>query len=232
MMKKTCNHYLIAALVLFFIAAIFTACKKPNNQQILAAGISFIHASPGTGSLNFVVDGQKGANLNYNNNLGYYAAYPGNRLIGIAKKDSTKYLVSGAAALVGGKNYSFFIIDTAKSINLFMIEDDLSAPETGKAKIRFVNTSPRSAALNVYQGSNPSASANPLFLAKAFKDKTDFITITPSDNETFSIAEGTNTIAILPSVKIENGKIYTLWAKGLKTATDSTKLSLAIMKHN
>jgi len=216
------------ALSLLAITTIFTACKKDwDDTPIEAAGLGFVHASPGTGALDFILDNQKIGSFTYTNDRGYYAAYPGNRIIGVAKKDSLKYLTNGTGLLKQGAFYSAFVVDTLKSTKILLVEDDLKAPETDKAKIRFINLSPRSAALDLAVEGNATA----LVTAKAFKEYSTFSTINPSESYTFQLKDaGSATVrATLTAVKIEKGKIYTIWAKGLSTATDSTKFGLAIM---
>jgi len=230
-MKTTLKNFSLTtkiALTLLAITTIFSACKKDwNNDPVEAAGIGFIHSSPGTGALDFILDNQKIGSFAYTNDRGYYAAYPGTRIIGVAKKDSTKYLTNGTGTLKQGSFYSVFVVDTLKSTKLLLVEDDLKAPETDKAKIRFINLSPGSTALDLAVSGNATA----LFTSKAFKEYTPFTSINPSDNYTFEVktAGSTTVKATLPAVKIEKGKIYTIWAKGLSSTTDSTKFGLAVM---
>jgi len=211
---------------LFAITLIFSACKKNwNDDPIEAAGIGFVHASPGTGPLDFILDNQKIGSFTYTNDRGYYAAYPGTRIVGVSKKDSLKYLTNGTANLKGGGFYSVFVVDTLKSTKLLLVEDDLKAPETDKAKIRFINLSPGSSPLDLAIEGNSTA----LFTAKAFKEFTPFTSINPSDSYTFQVKQAGNVSATLPAMKIEKGKIYTILAKGLSSKTDSTKFALAVM---
>lgn len=215
-------------LSLLAISAIFTACKKDwNNDPIEAAGIGYVHASPGTGALDYILDNQKIGSFTYTNDRGYYAAYPGTRIIGVAKKDSTKYLTNGTGTLKQGGFYSVFVVDTLKSTKLLLVEDDLTAPETDKAKVRFINLSPGSGALDLAVQGNATA----LFTAKKFKEFTSFTSINPAESYTFEVKDaGSATVkATLPAIKIEKGKIYTIWAKGLSSKTDSTKFGLAVM---
>jgi len=228
---KTRNYFSITtkiALSLFAITLTLSACKKDfNDTPIEATGIGFVHASPGTGALDFILDGQKINNFTYTKDLGYYAAYPGTRLIGVAKKDSLKYLTTATSALKAGAFYSVFVVDTLKSTKLLVVEDDLKAPETDKANIRFINLSPGAPALDLtVQGTDA-----PLFTAKAFKEFTTFTSIAPSNTYTFQVKNtGSTTVrATLPAVKIEKGKIYTIWAKGLSSKTDSTQFGLSVM---
>lgn len=214
---------------LLAIALTISACKKDfNDDPIEAAGIGFVHASPGTGALDFIVDNQKGGTFTYTNDLGYYSAYPGSRLLGVAKKDSLKYLTNLNATLQPGVFYSVFVVDTLKSTKLLVVEDDLKAPETDKAKVRFINLSPGTAAYDL----GIAGTADPLFTAKAFKEFTPFINIAPNDSYAFELKQGGTVKVTLPAVKIEKGKIYTIWAKGLSSATDSTALGLSVLPNN
>ncbi|UKT62283.1 DUF4397 domain-containing protein [Pedobacter mucosus] len=229
---KTKNYFGNTTKIILSLLAItltISACKKDFNggDPIEAAGIGFVHASPGTGALDFILDNQKINSFTYTKDLGYYAAYPGTRLVGVAKKDSLKYLTSGTSILKSGLFYSVFVVDTLKSTKLLVVEDDLKAPETDKAKVRFINLSPGSAALDLAIVGKDA----PLFTAKAFKEFTPFTTIDPSDSYSFQVKEtgSTEVKVTLPAIKIEKGKIYTIWAKGLKSTTDSTKFGLTIM---
>ncbi|MCX2575019.1 DUF4397 domain-containing protein [Pedobacter sandarakinus] len=212
----------------FALTLLLSACKKDwNDDPIEAAGIGFVHASPGTGPLDFVLDNQKIGTFTFNNDRGYYAAYPGTRLVGVAKKDSLKYLTNANATFKQGGFYSIFVVDTLKSTKLLVVEDDLKAPETDKANVRFINLSPGSPSLDLAI----EGTATPLFTAKAFKTFTPFTGIMPAESYTFQVKEGNTVRATLPGVKIEKGKIYTIWAKGLSSTTDSTKFALAIMNN-
>lgn len=228
---KTKNYFSNTTKLILSLLAItltISACKKDfNNNPIEAAGIGFIHASPGTAALDFFLDNQKINSFTYTKDLGYYTAYPGIRLLGVAKKDSSKYLTSATATLKAGLFYSVFVVDTLKSTKLLVVEDDLKTPETDKAKIRFINLSPGSAALDLAIEGKETA----LFTAKAFKEFTPFTTIDPAESYSFQVTESGNRAikATLPAIKIEKGKIYTIWAKGLKSATDSTAFGLKIM---
>ncbi|MET4083034.1 hypothetical protein ABIB40_003001 [Pedobacter sp. UYP30] len=213
---------------LFALTIILAACAKSDpTPPIEAAGIGFIHASPGTGALDFVVDGQKVNSFTYTQDFGYYTAYPGTRLIGVAKKDSTTYLAKDTVNLKPGTFYSFFVVDTLKSTKILALEDDLTAPAADKAKIRFVNLSPGSPALDLSIANADTA----LVKNKAFKAFSSFAPIAPNASYTFEVKQtGTSSVkATLPAVKIEAGKIYTIWAKGLASKTDSTAFGLSIM---
>lgn len=235
---KTKNYFTNTTkiiLALLTITLTISACKKDfNSDPIEATGIGFVHASPGTGALDFILDNQKINSFTYTKDLGYYNAYPGTRLIGVAKKDTLKYLTYVSPTLKSGAFYSVFVVDTLKSTKLLVLEDDLKAPENDMAKVRFVNLSPGSHPFDLKVSNTAPGSLAASFLLgtnKSFKDFTTFTAVAQSSSYNFELIEsGTvNTVSTLSNVKIEKGKIYTIWAKGLKTATDSTKLGLSIM---
>ena len=228
-MKTTLKKFGTIKIIFSLLAlTIFiSACKKDwdDSNSITVAGIGFVHASPGTAALDFILDNQKINSFTYTKDLGYYAAYPGIRLVGVAKKDTLKYLTTANATLKSGSFYSVFVVDTLKSTKLLILEDDLKAPETDKAKVRFVNLSPGSAPFDLAIAGTDA----PLFTAKAFKEFTTFSNIAPNDSYTFELKQGGTVKASLPAVKIEKGKIYTIWAKGLSSKTDSTGVGLSVM---
>ncbi|MCZ4222262.1 DUF4397 domain-containing protein [Pedobacter rhodius] len=231
-MKTTLKNFNTTPKIIYALIALtlfISACKKDwgDSGSVTVAGIGFVHASPGTGAIDFIVDNQKVNNkdFTYTKDLGYFGAYPGSRLFGITKKDSLKYLVKTNVTLQSGLFYSAFVIDVLPSPNILLVQDDLKAPETGKAKIRFINLSPDAPALDLAI----EGTSTPLITAKAYKEASTFISIDPSVSYNFQIKESNNVTATLPATKIESGKIYTLWTKGLKSKTDSTKFGLAIL---
>ncbi|RYD77677.1 MAG: DUF4397 domain-containing protein [Sphingobacteriales bacterium] len=231
-MKTTLKKFSTTTKIILALLAVtifLSACKKDwdESNTITVAGIGFVHASPGTGALDFIVDNQRANNkdFNYTNDLGYYGAYPGSRLFGITKKDSLRLLNTANVTLRSGLFYSAFVVDVLPAPKILVVEDDLTAPATGKAKIRFINLSPDAPSLDLaVEGANTA-----LVTAKAYKEASPFISIDPAVSYNFQIKESNNVTATLPATKIEAGKIYTLWAKGLKSKTDSTKFGLSIL---
>ena len=114
--------------------------------------------------------------------------------------------------------YTLFITglvqDTVRAI--FSI-DTAHAPAVGRGKIRFLNGSPRSQGLNVV------ANGTTAFTNIKFQKLTAFTEI-PSGNYTFNIVQASNPTVILkqlPSVTVQDGKLYTLYSYGLVGRTDT-----------
>lgn len=222
-----------AFLAVFAVSAILVACKKDTPAPQKIAGLYVVNAFADTLSLDFIIDNTKINTKPFKYNVkstGYLNLYPGTMTIGIAKKGVNKIIAKNDYTLAESKGYSMFIIDTlnTNTKKFLLIEDDLSAPEADKAKVRFINLSKDAPALNL----GIEGQTTDLFTNKAFYEHTAFTSITPGASVTFNIKENTTVKTTLPNVKIEKGKIYTIYAKGLASATiDSLKLRADIYAH-
>nr|WP_121269947.1 DUF4397 domain-containing protein [Pedobacter schmidteae] len=227
---KTIFKTFIAVLT---VSVVVTACSKDRIEPQQVAGLSIIMAYPDTSTLDFIIDQTRVNNakgLNYNAKIDYLNLFPGNRTLGITKRNSNKFLMNQNFNLVSGIGYSVFVLDTVKTNTkrFLLTEDDLSAPAADKAKIRFINLSKDAPALSLkIRGKETN-----LFTDKAFYEYTTFSAVDPGESVTFDINAGATAKASLANVKIEKGKIYTIYAKGISTATiDSLKTSAAIYTH-
>lgn len=219
------------------IATVFTACSKDKYEPQQVAGLSIIDAAPDTLSLDFYIDQTRVNNnraLKFNDKIDYLNLFPGGRTLSIAKRNSRTALTYQNFNLASGVGYSVFILDTLQTNEkrFLLTQDDLSAPAADKAKVRFVNLS-FSPTLNPGGlGLGIAGAETDLFTAKAFYQYTDFTAIDPGESITFNIKEENQVVTTLPNVKIEKGKIYTIYAKGNSAATiDSLKLGAAIYTH-
>lgn len=224
---------LIAALTL---SAVLTSCAKDfdNTPAPAVSGLNVIHASPTAEKFDFFVGSTRGNNQDFffGKKLGYFDLYSGTSKITIAKKGTTTALTTDNFTFQPQLGYSLFVIGKVDSLKFLMVKDSLTRPAIGKANIRFVNVSPDAPALNLAIV-DAAADTKDIFTDKAYKQYSDFSTVNASEKVTFVVKNKTTGVveATLPNVKIESEKIYTIWAKGLKAATDSTKLGLAIFTH-
>lgn len=232
---KTVNNFpfsLKSALSVMLLATAFTACKKDKNDDPpvnKTAKVSVIHAAPGSpelfGYLNNV--DTKNKTLTYGTALDYVALAAGKSEYSVKKKDVADPLVKGTIDLTADKSYSLFVVDIPTKLGLAIFEDNLTAPAADKARLRFINVSPDAGSLDLAI----TGTSTPLLANQAFKTGSAFTDVTPGDALNFEIRTNGQAAALatLANVKIEKGKIYTIWVKGLKTtADDASKLGLAI----
>lgn len=215
------------------VSVFFAACSKDRYEPQQVAGLSVISAFAAPDSLDFYIDQTRVTNkkaLKFNSKIDYLNLFPGNRALSITKRGSNRALASERFNLLSGVGYSIFVLDTlnTNTKKYLLIEDDLSAPAADKAKVRFINLSKDAPALSLrIDGKDAN-----LFTDKAFYEYTTFASVDPGASVTFNIKAGDLVKTTLPNVKIEQGKIYTIYAKGISTATiDSLKLGAAIYTH-
>jgi len=234
-MKTTKNYLSPVAKTLVFaltLTSIFSSCKKDKDNPTPTpkpANLSIIHAAPGAPELSFFIDKVKKNTtaLTYNTVIAYQSVKSGKQEFSVTKKDVTDILVKVDGTLDANKSYSAFVADKTANA-LVVVVDDLTAPTADKAKIRFINLSPDAGNVDLAV----TGKTEVLVAKKAFKESSDFINSTEVGAEiNFEIRENgkATVLATLPKVKIEKGKIYTIYAKGLKAATNDTKLGLAVL---
>lgn len=221
---------LLAALV---ITLGLSSCMKDDfeNTPILISGLSLVHASPTTEKLDVYIDNTRASidDFAFGNKMDYLRAYSGDRTITVTKKGLTTRLTSDVVKLVPDFGYTVFVVDKFEAIDLLTLQDDLALPAAGKAKVRFVNLSPDGGALNLAI----NGAATDLADNRAFKEFSAFVPVDAAENVTFNVKnKATGAVeATISGVKIEDGKIYTIYAKGLKANADDTRFGAAIFTH-
>lgn len=110
-----------------------------------------------------------GYNTSGDNRPDYLLVKPGQTSVGVAipqvgtNTDSVK-LFNGTVNLAAGKHYSLHITDTAANTKMVLVEDDVTASDTGSSKYRFINLMPNVPAVDFYFGTTLVA-ANVGYLA-------------------------------------------------------------------
>lgn len=221
------------------VSVVMAACSKDKSEPQRVAGLYVVNALPDTLSLDFILDQSRindKSPFKYNTRLyntingGYLNLYPGIRTVGLAKRNGNKFITRKDFNFGSGLGYSLFVLDTltTNEKRFLVIEDDIAAPEANKAKVRFVNVSKDAGALSLAM----SGKEADLFTNKAFSEYSPYTVIDPADAVTFTIkhSDGTKaTVATLPNVKIQDGRLYTIYAKGIQTAViDSLKTAAGI----
>lgn len=234
-LKGIFKTFIAVATVSVFVAA----CSKDKSEPQRVAGLYVVNAFPDTVSWDFIIDNTRLTERNpfkYNtrlyssDNAGYLSLFPGGRRIGLTKRNKTSLVTSNTFNFASGQGYTLFVLDTLTTNDkrFLVIQDDIASPEANKAKIRFVNASKDAGSLSL----SVSGKDTDLFTAKAYTESTPYASIDPAAALTFTVKKSDGdkgTVATLPNVKIEEGRLYTIYAKGIKTAViDSLKTAAGI----
>jgi hypothetical protein len=156
----------------------------------------------------------------------YYSIGTGALTLQLRTDHNLQYTTDTITTLAN-KSYSLFFTGLAAvdSVSTLLINDDLTLPPLGRGRMRFINLSPRAPALDVYVNGAIG------FSKTAFKKVAPYIEL-PAGVYDFKLTVSggaTSQIADLPLVTIQDGKVYTLYSKGLIGRTDTAAISLNVI---
>ncbi|WP_221391472.1 DUF4397 domain-containing protein [Dyadobacter sp. NIV53] len=249
-----------SVLALAAITGGLTSCEDTgyldvdaSNRPPLSAYISFVNARAINAPLSFwtFTDKITPAPIAVNNASEYYPTVFGNVQINITEGTNTSYKASyqfgnsatfSATGRPNGPIATFYHTVVAartsnnKADSLILFYDDLKAPDTGKAKLRFVNLSPGLGTINVLNNQTPLFSnveygraANSALSGEALSAWSlgPFQSVDPGNYQlNFTNASSGNTTGTTSTVTLEAGKIYTVFTNGLLNGTPAFGVKL------
>lgn len=194
------------------------------------SNVLVVHASPDAPGVDLLVDGivVNAQTLEYPNNTGYLSPSAGTRNINVNVSGTSTTVIDATLTLVPNAAYTVFAADVVSNITPVVFEDDLSAPASGKAHVRFIHLSPDAPAVDI-----TLTDGTVVFGDIEFKESTAF---TPLDAASYDLQvrlAGTSTVALdLPGIVLTEGKIYTVFAKGLVSGNGDQALGAEIITNN
>jgi hypothetical protein len=200
-----------------------------NKASTAPAKVMAIHASPNAPGVDLLVDNTVSrTNLTFPNNTGYLNVPSGSRNIKINVTSTSTTVIDATLSLDAGVSYSVFASDSVARIAPLVLVDNLTTPAAGKAHLRFVHLSPNAPAVDVALQGGAVVFGN-----KAFKENTEF---TPLDAATYNLEvrlAGTSTVVLsLPSITLQEGEIYTVFASGFVGGAGAKALGAQIVVNN
>ncbi|MBD3401748.1 DUF4397 domain-containing protein [candidate division GN15 bacterium] len=183
--------------------------------DLTAAGTSevmVVHASPDAPGVDLLIDDvvTNSAALSFPNNTPYLTLADGSRNVKVNASGTSTTVIDADLSLVDGNAYTVFAIDSLASIEPLLLTDDLTAPASGNAHVRFVHLSPDAPAVDI-----TLTDGTVIFGDYSFRQSSNF---TPLAAQTVTLEvrlQGTSTVVLtVPNVTLQDGKIYTVWASG------------------
>lgn len=227
--STTITH--IAALA--GIALSFSACKSNDTPSPGIAALAITYAVPDGENVNFYLDNAKvnASPFSFGNKVDYFQVYEGIRNARVHKANDNNVVLNEDINLIPGEYYSLYIVNKVANIEYLLINDKVtSSPAAGKAKVRFLNLAPDATALDlVIEGETAK------FENKAFKGYTEFTDVAENNTATLKLinrANGNAVVATLNDVELKSGSIYSVWAKGLLTTSETPQeIAIKVSKH-
>ena len=220
------NKLFFAICLLAIVSFSFMSCNDEKDM----ANVMVVHASPDAPGVDLLVDDEKvnSAALTYPNNTGYLSVEAGERNFKVNASGTTTTVINNTTTVEKDMNYTIYAVGLLANIEPFLTADDLTAPASGKAHVRFIHLSPTAPAVDVALDGG-----NVVFGNIGYKTATGF---TPLDAGAYDLevrVAGTSAVALdLDPITLEAGKIYTVFAKGLLTGTDAQALGAEIIVNN
>ncbi len=213
------------ATVLMGCVVLLSACKKDDQYDFddaVPAYVNFINTSPDAGNAQLYVQDivRTPTSVGYGNSSGYYKTYLGSQDVAVKAPDGTTTLTASTGQFDANANYTYFLVGQKGSLGLVAVTDDLAAPASGKAKIRFVNAAINANSANLNLGSTTVAS-NIAFrgVSSSIEVNAGSYIVSVSSNPFLSSTLNTT---------FESGKIYTVYAKGLVGTTGNSAFSVSV----
>lgn len=237
-MKKV-NFLKSSALLLALSLTVFSSssCSKDDPAPTVAdsAKAIIVHASPDAPGVNISLDGAVVTalgTLDFTKSTPY-TSLPATKEIKVGLRVPAAAADAYAAAVTLKKDVNYTILAINKLANIgFLSFDDtqlLVAPAAGNVKIRFIHASPDAPGVDI----TAKGSTAKIFDNVTFKNAATVETKAGTLDLDVKVA-GTQTVALsLAGVKLDAGKIYTVFARGLLTTTvDAQKLGATIIVNN
>lgn len=206
-------------LLASFCAATFlvSSCSDDDVDTGKSVNVKVVNASEGAGDQDFFVEGSKVMTVAENQSSGYVAVtQSGNdRDVQFKKAGANEVYASDDFDLRDNRNYTFFLTGTGSSVDIKATEDDLTAPASGKVKVRIIHLSsvvPQP--VDVYTLPNTKVAS-----AVKYGDLSNFITIDPSVGVGV-LPEGSTDVSKIMDLSLgalQAGKIYTVVVSGSTT---------------
>jgi hypothetical protein len=207
------------------------ACSDDDNpaNPVIEANVLVVHASPDAPGVDLIVDGTvAGTNLQFPSNTGYLSVEAGTRNIRVNVTGTSNTVIEADLDLSSGGNFSVFAIDEVSKITALVVEDDLTPPASGNAHVRFIHLSPDAPAVDI-----TLTDGTVVFGNRAFKEFTQFTPLAAGTYDLQVRVAGTTTVALeLAGITLEEGTIYTVFAKGFLNGANAQALGAEIIVNN
>jgi len=219
MKNKTVFKSLFAGFAILAITTGLTSCKNNDLDETGTANLKVVNASPGSAPQGFylasstVVQG----GLAFGNASDYVVTNSGNNLELQFKNDgSGSPYAKGSFDFEKGRYYSIFLAGQGQTARIKVFNDDITAPASGQAKVRFIHMSDAAPEqVDIRRGSGDNLAVN---LKR--DEASNYATVAPGILSLDVYATGQTTslgdfdlTALLPD------KIYTVFVTG-STAND------------
>ena len=224
-------------LILIITGAVLAGCGKENTLSTPISSAAFINASPGTPSFHILGDTMQlsSSALVLRANSGYLGFTPGTRRVEVKSgtSNANSHINATTQSFDGGAAYTYIVYDTLAgattattgSLRFVRLNDNLSLPNLGVVKARFVHTAINAPAVDVTLLRTSATTPDSVTISNAAyigntpnaTTLSNFINLPAGTYSVRVKLAGTQTLALSPAPSVAltaNQGIYTLFATG------------------
>jgi hypothetical protein len=208
----------LSFIAIMLLAVTFTSCSKSNDNANLSAYVKVTNSSEASLPQDFFIDNTKVSSsaVAYTQSTDYLTTNTGDKQGQFKNTGSATANATINLDLAAGKYYSVFYVDGNSSTTY---ENDRTDPQTGKARVRFINLSSAISA-NVDFGVKAGAK---LVTALAYKAASAYNDVDAATTFSLYASGSSSTILNIPAT-ISAGHIYTIYISGATNATLSAHI--------
>ena len=225
------KNVLLLLPVLSIVA--FAACKKSSSSPANTAYVMFVHGCA-AGATPINLDGKANytivpgaGNMPFLKNSGYQPVTAGTSVGLSFFVTGLDTLTSAIESLTANNHYTAFAGGSITAPVFVFTSDNISAPSSGMAKVRFVNLSSDNLNMSCYVGLTKVDSN------VAYRACTPFTEIAPVTAKIAMIDQVVlSNSGQITSQQIAAGKIYTFMLTGTATGSGTSVLTLTVINNN
>ncbi len=228
---------LFIGIVITLVMPLIASCGKSETTVIPTSNtqLQVLNLSTDLLPVNIYINLRKrDAQYRYPTPSGYFSLGAFDTLFQIRKvvignNNSSVNEISIDTVLKSNVKYTLFItgFKATNSISHIFVSDTSAAPTSGRGKVRFVNAT---AGNNIF---NVTANGTPVFTNQAYQNVSKFIEM-PAGNYNFKIYDQSSTTTILSELKdvtVLDGKLYTLYCRGIVGRTDTAAFGMGVLNN-
>lgn len=225
--------FVAVALLIF---TVFLGCSKDESgatapDYLTQTSVRVVHASGDAPAVDVWVDGAVAiSGLAYKESSGYVTISAGSHNIKVTPAGASSPVVIDATLdLKSLTEYSVFALDNLSNIKA-LVSEDLRAPKSNKAKVRFLHAAPDAPAVDIKVG---SGNGPEVFSNRAFNSISQYIEV-DAGSYSFAVtgAGATQEVAVFNPINLTNGMVYTVVASGTLDPNDNIPFSVRAFVDN
>lgn len=203
----------VPVVALFILSTCFTACKKDNNGLGAVAYLMATNSAEASSPQDCYVDNNKinDAAMAYTQSTNYVLVSTGNHQVQFRTPITATVNSSFSQSFSSNKYYSVFYTNDK---SLVVTEDDKTVPQSGKARVRFINLSP---ALNTGIDLAVTGGSR-LVESLAYKAASVYNDVDAATTFSLSVTGSNSILLSIPGV-VQAGRIYTIYISGNTSAS-------------